>query len=188
LIPFTLLFGYFLKNYEEEFHAIFKIEIWVAIVGWLGLTILMLFAIHYGNNMGIPERVTNIIYEFFVFGWLYNVVICQAKWDIFGKLFKSVQKPVLFMASIVLMFITFVSSTNLKVGYKELLRGTAKGYDQEMTARYELIRTAKSDTVYIQPLKNKPTMLYFDEIKNTEKHLWNKCYAGYFEKKVIILK
>ena len=72
--------------------------------------------------------------------------------------------------------------------YADIRLGIAKRYDQEMTQRYEHIRTSKSDTVYIAPLKNIPKSLCFDEIKTNEQHLWNKCYATYFEKKVIILK
>ncbi len=188
LLLFTLIFGYLLKQYQGEFHHIFKIQVWVGLVAWLGFTMMMLFAIHYGNNMGVPTRVTNIIYEFFVLGLCYNITLWQVKWDIFGKLLLIKSKWILLAVGVFFMLIAFGTSSTMKVAYKELLKGTAKGYDQEMLARYELISASKSDTVYVPALKNKPTTLYFDEIKDTEKHLWNKCYAEYFKKKVIILK
>ena len=72
--------------------------------------------------------------------------------------------------------------------YADIRLGIAKRYDQEMTQRYQHIITSKADTIYIAPLKNTPKSLYFDEIKTNEQHLWNKCYATYFDKKVIILK
>jgi hypothetical protein len=189
LIPFTLFFGYFLKNHQSSFLPIFRIKIWVGIVAWLGLTIMAFFVIHYCNHLGIPERVLNLVYEIFILGWFYNVIVWQAKWQIFNKLFQKLNVPVFYyLPSVVLIFITFIFSTNLKIGYKELLKGTAKAYDKEMTERYELIRQTKSDTVYLSAIKNKPHMLNFDEIKTTNTHLWNKCYGQYFQKKVIVLK
>ena len=72
--------------------------------------------------------------------------------------------------------------------YADIRLGIAKRYDQEMTQRYTKIRESKSDTVYVASLKNIPKSLCFDDIKTTEKHLWNKCYANYFKRKVIILR
>ena len=85
-------------------------------------------------------------------------------------------------------FYCFFYGKTLKPMYADIRFGIAKRYDQEMIQRYEHIRASKSDTVCITPLKNVPKSLCFDEIKTNEKHLWNKCYATYFEKKVIILK
>jgi hypothetical protein len=82
----------------------------------------------------------------------------------------------------------FFYGQNLRTMYADIRLGIAKRYDQEMSQRYTQIRESKSDTIYIAPLKNIPKSLCFDDIKTTEKHLWNKCYATYFEKKVIILK
>jgi hypothetical protein len=77
---------------------------------------------------------------------------------------------------------------NIKTMYSDIRLGIAKRYDQEMTQRYTQIRESKTDTIYLAPLKNIPKSLCFDDIKTNEKHLWNKCYATYFDKKVIILK
>lgn len=187
LLVFTLILGFFLTKYQGNFPKFFQVNIFISLLIWVGLMAVMFFMIHYGNNMGVPGRVANSIYEIFLLGWIFHLILLQEKWKVFDKIY-PIKQSSLSLISISLLGACFIFSTNMKTAYKELLKGTAKGYDQEMLARYEYIRTAKSDTIYIAPLKHKPTTLYFDEIKNTEKHLWNRCYATYFGKKVIILK
>jgi hypothetical protein len=223
VLIFSLILGYFLKEYQGNFPKFFRVNIFISLLIWVGLMAVMFFMIHYGNNMGVPGRVANSIYEVFLLGWIFHLILLQEKWRVFDKIFlpwlvsssdihasahtvadaqvsggdtshggrdtsHGRKKTLITLISISLLAICFIFSTNMKTAYKELLKGTAEGYDQEMLARYEYIRTAKSDTIYISPLEHKPTTLYFDEIKNTEKHLWNRCYATYFGKKVIILK
>ena len=192
LLPAAILYKFvFLKEYHTLTRSpYFNVHIWVLNVALVVLIFVMFFVIHYGNDMGVPDRVNNIIFAVFMIGVFYIVTAIHyyypTTWEI-----SSMLKVFGFILYIIIFSISIPKnskSQNLKPMYADIRLGIAKRYDQEMTQRYEHIRASKSDTVYITPLKNVPKSLCFDEIKTNEKHLWNKCYATYFEKKVIILK
>jgi hypothetical protein len=179
---------YFLqRNYQSTPSNIFKVNVWMVILGLISLIFLMFFVIHYGNDMGVPDRVKNVIFAIFAIGFFYIITIFHFKYP---RDFKERYSDwvVYGVFSILILANVLYYGKNLKTMYADIRLGIAKRYDQEMTQRYTQIRESKSDTVYIAPLKNIPKSLCFDDIKTTEKHLWNKCYATYFEKKVIILK
>ncbi len=179
---------YFLTKYYPKIPSnIFKVELWVAILGLFSLIFMMFFVIHYGNDMGVPDRVKNIIFAIFMVGFFYIITIAHFAFFDENRKVKN-EWGWIGLITFTVLFSIYFDGKNLKTMYADIRLGIAKRYDQEMTQRYELIRTSKSDTVYVAPLQNIPKSLCFDEIKNTEKHLWNKCYATYFEKKVIILK
>ena len=175
------------KYYSEVPSKIFKIKIWIPIVGLLTLIFMMFFVIHYGNDMGVPDRVKNMIFAIFTLGCFYITTI--AHFSYLSKRVKYSNEGFIIGAFIFLITIPiYLDGKNLKIMYADIRLGIAKRYDQEMTQRYTQIKESKSDTVFVAPLKNIPKSLCFDDIKTTEKHLWNRCYATYFEKKVIILK
>ena len=184
-IPYS---RFFLEKYYIEMPSnIFKIKIWIPILGLFILVFMMFFVIHYGNDMGVPDRVKNIIFAIYILGFFYIVTIAHFAYP--NENLKSISER--FGITLIIVAVTisiYMNGQNLKTMYADLRLGIAKRYDQEMTQRYTQIRESKTDTVYIAPLKNIPKSLCFDEIKTNEKHLWNKCYATYFEKKVIILK
>lgn len=187
-IPYNRIF--LPKYYQEIPSHIFSVRLWIPIASLLLLIFLMFFVIHYGNDMGVPDRVKNVIFSVFIVGYFYIVTVSY-----FNNLANSPNNQTELVkwmsigscAFLVIIFI-YYEGQNLKTMYADIRLGIAKRYDQEMTQRYTQIRESKSDTIYVAPLKNIPKSLCFDDIKNNEKHLWNKCYATYFDKKVIILK
>ena len=181
----------FLKRYHLlKYNAYLNVHIWVLNVALILLIFVMFFVIHYGNDMGVPDRVNNVIFAIFSLGVFYIITVIHYQyptvWEISSML--KVFGFILYMMIFMVNSPKNSTGNNLKTMYADIRLGIAKRYDQEMTQRYEHIRTSKSDTVYVAPLKNIPKSLCFDEIKTNEQHLWNKCYATYFEKKVIILK
>ena len=179
---------FFLKKYYPQMPSnIFKIKIWIPILGLFVLIFMMFFVIHYGNDMGVPDRVKNIIFAIYTLGFFYIVTVAHfAYLNEIGKIQNEWLGIIIIIVAV--MVSIYFGGQNLKTMYTDVRLGIAKRYDQEMTQRYAQIRESKSDTIYLAPLKNIPKSLCFDEIKTNEKHLWNKCYATYFEKKVIILK
>ncbi len=181
----------FLKKYHLLGHkSYFKVPIWIINIALVVLIFVMFFVIHYGNDMGVPDRVNNIIFVIFSVGFFYIITLIHyqypIEWEISSMLYTFGFILYMFMINLTIPKNSY--GQNLKTMYTDIRLGIAKRYDQEMTQRYEHIRTSKSDTVYVASLKNIPKSLCFDEIKTNEQHLWNKCYATYFEKKVIILK
>ncbi len=185
LAPFAYLYLCFLPEITAV-KAIFKANVWMVILGLFTLLFMMFFVIHYGNDMGVPDRVKNVIFAVFLVGYFYIFTIIKYSYSVDYK----IKTPLIAygVATLFVVFFMFQYGQNLKIMYADIRLGIAKRYDQEMTQRYDQIRTSKSDTVYVAPLKNIPKSLCFDDIKTNEQHLWNKCYATYFDKKVIILK
>ena len=185
LSPFAYLYFSSLPD-KEEVKSIFKANVWMVILGLFTLLFMMFFVIHYGNDMGVPDRVKNVIFAVFLVGFFYIIMIIKYSYSINYK----IKSPVINygIAALIIGVFVFRYGQNLKTMYADIRLGIAKRYDQEMTQRYTQIRESKSDTIYVAPIKNIPKSLCFDDIKTTEEHLWNKCYATYFEKKVIILK
>ncbi len=184
LSPFAYLYMSSLPD-KEEVKSIFKANVWMVILGLFTLLFMMFFVIHYGNDMGVPDRVKNVIFAVFLVGFFYIITIVRYSYSVDCKIkFPLINYGV---STLIIVFFIFQYGQNLKTMYADIRLGIAKRYDQEMTQRYTQIRESESDTIYIAPLKNIPKSLCFDDIKTTEKHLWNKCYATYFDKKVIIL-
>lgn len=178
------------KCYKEAPSQIFNVKLWIPIVSLLVLMFMMFFVIHYGNDMGVPDRVKNVIFAVFTVGYFYIMTVSY-----FNDLEDSYINQTEFVkwlsigaCALLMVVFMYFDGQNLRIMYADIRLGIAKRYDQEMTERYTQVRESKSDTVYVAPLKNIPKSLCFDDIKTNEKHLWNKCYANYFEKKVIILK
>lgn len=190
----VMFFGFLYNNFLQRFvpvrpHAIFKINIWIAVLALFILIFFMFFVIHYGNDMGVPDRVNNIIFATYLIGVFYIITI--AHYDYPADYNPNNHLNKIWVVGLMMVLIgtyIYLLDGNIKTMYADIRLGIAKRYDQEMTQRYQHIMTSKTDTVYVAPLKNTPKSLYFDEIKTNEQHLWNKCYATYFDKKVIILK
>lgn len=185
LSPFTYVYMRSLPDMVSV-KAIFKANVWIVILGLFTLIFMMFFVIHYGNDMGVPDRVKNVIFEVFLVGYFYISTIIRYSYSANYKIKPSLSIYGIF--TLIIGFFIFQYGQNLKTMYADIRLGIAKRYDQEMTQRYIQIKESKSDTIYVAPLKNIPKSLCFDDIKTNEQHLWNKCYATYFGKKVIILK
>jgi hypothetical protein len=74
LSPFAYLYLISLPD-KESVKAIFKANIWMVILGLFTLLFMMFFVIHYGNDMGVPDRVKNVIFEIFLIGYFYIMTI-----------------------------------------------------------------------------------------------------------------
>lgn len=187
LLPFLVSFSLYLKEYPIKNNSpIFDINPFIAILATLGLVSLMFFTIHYGNTEGVPERVENIIFAFFALSCFFFLTLNKVHIPLKALQAKR-PKIVLLLLIVVASLSILKKGKNLKMMYNDLRLGIAQRYDIEMQERYATIQQSKSDTLYLKPLQNIPKSLCFDEIKTDEKHLWNKCYASYFNKKVIIL-
>lgn len=190
LVFFGFIYSFFLYRFiPARPHAIFKVNIWIAILALFTLIFLMFFVIHYGNDMGVPDRVNNLIFAIYLVGAFYIATIAHYDYPVENQSRNRFNSKWSIALLVVLMVAyLFLLDGNIKTMYADIRLGIAKRYDEEMTQRYTQIRESKSDTIYVAPLKNIPKSLCFDDIKTNEKHLWNKCYATYFDKKVIILK
>jgi Family of unknown function (DUF6056) len=158
----------------------------------LGLLMGIIFPSYFGIAVQVDPtpRVVNCVYLYFLLGWFYNVGV----WASFAQRrnwlptfnASTAQMAKWTLAAAIAGSCLF--SSNIKHLYSDWLRGRAAQFDAQMTARYDTIRTAKTDVVYVEPIKNRPISFYYEDMSADTTHWWNKCTAHYFGKKAIILK
>jgi hypothetical protein len=85
-----------------------------------------------------------------------------------------------------LMGVGVYRSENLRLISHELSSGRAEAFAIENKVRFENIRSSKSDTVKVAPLKVKSNLFFSEELSTDPKHLWCKCVANYYGKKAVI--
>ena len=70
-----------------------------------------------------------------------------------------------------------------------MLKGRAKQYHDEMTARFKQIEANPAlPLIEVSTLTIKPKTLFTEDINTDPKHLWNTCQAEYWGVKAIKLQ
>lgn len=167
-----------------------QISAWVAVPAWLGVVALLFVPQFYGVGLAIPAppRVLNLAWFVFLLGLLYLVALGQRRLASAKPLWEG---PLFSALGIALIAIAagwgFSRSEPIRTMYRDWLRGTAKQFDLEMTARYAQIRASRSDTVRVAPLQHVPASLFVEDVRADPRFLWNTCAAEYFGKKTVVL-
>lgn len=181
----------FIKRESGRTNTYFTINPFYSILVSAALVISQIFPSYYGIGIEPTVRVTNCIYLFFLLVWFYNIAV------IFTYLYKKRYFPldsvptvplVAKIGVLALICLNFYFSENPRTMYHEWLSGEAAAFDKEMTDRTNLLLTSEETTVIIEPLQHKPKTLYMEDLNDNPEHLWNRCTAGYFDKKVVYLK
>lgn len=168
----------------------FRVPIWIVILTYLGILFVQIFPSYYGIGIEPAPRVINSIYFYFLLGWFYTlsaVLYWLYRNQIFGAQHWYLPPSIKAVLALLILVSTLFSS-NLRMVYGDWLRGRAATYDQELKARYAYIESTPGDTVYVAPLKSKPQSIYLDDANPNPKHLWSRCMGGYFGKKAVVLK
>jgi hypothetical protein len=191
LLLFSLGWLVVLSRLSTGARNYFSVPVWYAVLLYIGVLSAQLFPSYYGVGIEPTPRVINCVYFFFLIGWFYiiGVLYHYFKKGQAGRLdFSFYRYGILYVLLGVSSFLAFYSSENVRLVYTDLLKGTASEFDREMNSRYELLRTSKEDVVYLPAIKSKPLSIFYDDDIKTEKdHWWNKCLAGYYGKKAVIV-
>ncbi|MDQ3019432.1 MAG: DUF6056 family protein [Bacteroidota bacterium] len=142
-------------------------------------------------SLGLPpyERVMNVIYFLFLAGWFINIlIIINFFKNKFDFRFYSLQKYALVIIFVAIAFSVFKNNNNIKIAYAELFYGDAYKYDEKQKERYRNINQSISDTCTVDSIGRVPTPFLFHEISSGKQSNYNKYYARYFNKKVIVVK
>ncbi len=186
LLLLSLGFAAFLqKNPAFRLTTALRVPGWVAVVGWVGAVALLFVPQFYGVGVHTPPppRILNLAWFVFLLGWVYLVALIRAPFGWAKPLFSPAGLVVL----TVLVGWGFSRSAPLRDLYRDWLTGTARAFDQEMTARYAEIRASRADTVRVAPLRHVPASLFVEDVRADPKFLWNTCAAEYFGKKAVVL-
>ncbi|GAB3991357.1 hypothetical protein GCM10028807_21240 [Spirosoma daeguense] len=154
---------------------------------YIGILAATIFPSYYG--IGIPpfDRTMNVLFIFFTLGWFYTLTVWIGWFERRGRL------PAIQVGSVALLVVAGVwiagsiwFSKSLTQLYKDWLSGNAATFDREMTVRHEKL-IQPSDTLRLGPISVYPPSLFIEDIKPEQKHWWNRCHAGYYNHKIIIL-
>ena len=192
LIFFSLAWLVVLSRLSANARNYFSIPIWYAVLLFIGVLSAQLFPSYYGVGIEPTPRVINCVYFFFLIGWFYVIGVVfhyfrKSKTNQFQ--FSVARYGVLYAVLIVSIGLSFFRSANVRLIYGDLIYGKAAAFDREMNERYAMLRSSKESTVYLPPIYTKPLSIFVDDdIKDNPDHWWNKCMAGYFGRKIIIMK
>ncbi len=151
------------------------------------LTILLLvFPSVYGLGLA-PVRVMNLAWVVFVFGWFYTLTTAAGWWYRRNGDQPNRAAPVWATGLVAVWLVaTAFLSPVLHQMYYDLISGHAATYDREMTLRHNQLQQP-ADTLRLQPISVYPPSLFLEDIKADKQHWWNRCQAGYYNHKAVIL-
>ncbi len=81
-----------------------------------------------------------------------------------------------------------VSTNNTLLAYRDLFRGRAKRYNQQLTARYQHLRSTPTSDVRVDVLEDPPGIIFFSDIGENKDNWDNRAYAEFFRQKSITAK
>lgn len=187
LTKIFIIIPLFVKIFENEISIIYKkVNIKKALILYAISILPLLFLSYILNGIGRP-------FESIIF---YSLLISSLLAFSYKKLLKKIWWiSLLMIISPKLIFFpekysAFNINYNLNDFFQEIFITDLKGYDMEINKRIEKIKNCKNDTIYLDKIKNKPKILYFDELstKGEEKKYVNDQLEKYFNKKSLYVK
>ena len=159
----------------------------------VGVGVACLFC-YLATAQGPALRVKNLLYLYFVVGWLLSTYTWASRLDArYIKAFSARPVQALLAGWAVVSFLsdynTHLTHDNIGRGtntvvqaYRDWLGGSARRYDQQQRARVALVRAARPGPAPLRlyPLREQPLTLFYYDISANE-HLWgNVAYAQFY--------
>lgn len=192
LLPLTLLYlpiAYQLTSAGSRVRKYFSLHPVLAF-GYYAVTVLASIFLHFWA-VGIPPamRLLNTINLVFLLGWFFNITLCvylaRRLWSTLTPI-AHYNWPLVLIAGLGLG-ITFITNSNIQMVVGDLMSGRAKAYDQAMNERYRLLAATRNDTLALDALPVEPASLVLEDVRTNPEHLWNRCWANYFDHKAVFL-
>ena len=168
---------------DERISGLFRVPLWYGLLVLLGLLLATVFPSYYATQ-NLTNRAINVTYTVFLWGWFFVLTTQLPRFARFG----TTTPPIWLLALTALWIgVSTVRSLPMRRLYADLLRGDAAQYDRELSARQQLLSQSTADTLRVAPLSVYPTSLFMEDIRTDPTHWWNRCQAGYYGHKVIII-
>ncbi len=191
IIPLSLLFIPLARRvvrHGSPVRELFLLPAGLLTLVYIGLLAAIIFPSYYG--LGIPPyaRTMNILFIFFALGWFYVLTVWVGWLDRRGRSLALVQRwpALVWMVTAVWLIGSIVVSKSVNQVYTDWLSGNAATYDREMTERHRQLLSS-ADIVRLRPISVYPPSLFVEDVKPDQTHWWNRCQAGYYGHKTIIL-
>lgn len=155
----------------------------------LFLIFLSFFIPYWGTGLYPQNRVLNMIYFFFMIGWMINLAVIFAK---FGEpalafLKKIPVKRWSMVAAAFVIVLFSLQTSNFVMVTKDLLSGDSLRYSAEMRQKQSQIMQCATNHCTSEDVTTRPASLYFYFIGFDSQYWVNRGYAAYFGKKSISL-
>ncbi len=156
----------------------------------LSSILLLLFTIFIGSfpaywATGImgQHRTMNTSYMLFLIMWFINLTVIYNSSMLQFPTLKPVFKFVLILAT----GVGLCSTKNGLEVINDILTNKAEQFDIQMQNRFTTLETINTDTIYLNPITNKPPSIFVLDIDKDPKHFINVSYNAYFRNNAVIL-
>jgi hypothetical protein len=154
--------------------------------------LLLSFPAHYALGKAPPPRVMNMVYTFFLIGWM--VFLLHLHYYMNQALDKAGSAWLRQACAIAVLLLLLASinthdlrKANLFAVPKSLARGIPQGFNAELNARYQRIAAAVNDTAHVAPLRNKQgNALYIMDIIDRPTATGGQ-YGAYWGAKMVVV-
>lgn len=180
-----------LNRADSSVRTIVQLPVLLLTLIWAGVLLVLTFPSVYGLGTA-PGRVMNLTYLVFLFGWFLVLTawvgyLMRGQGTVGRWLNAGAPVPTLAQGVAGLWLIgSIVVSPTLKLQYGDLLSGDAATYDREMSQRHAQLQQS-GDTLQLAPISVYPATLVVEDIKTDSQHWWNRCQAGYYHHKTVLL-
>jgi len=183
LVLFDLL--YTKTIWTEVKEAIFVIPPWISFVLCLVIPFVSIFICAWAEGQEAPLRMMDDAYFYFIAGMMYFLFSIMVR---IKKRYPEFRLPVYVRIPmyIALVGILVYKPNNITRAYTDIVSGTARAYDKEMTARREYIMNFKGDSCTVDSIRDIPESLFFIELPRHDNINWmNTSFWEYYHKKYI---
>ncbi|GAB3926648.1 DUF6056 family protein [Larkinella terrae] len=180
-----------LARSDHPARRFFMIHPLLAVLFWLGLLGGLIFPSYYGIGIAPAPRVMNVTYTFFLLGWFYVITVWVVHTERriwFDRRLKMAQSVWITGIAALWIAANVYKSNSLRQIYGDWLSGRAAAYNRDMTDRQRILNDPAIEVAHLPVLSATPPTLFNNDIDPADpQHLWNRCEAGYYGKKVVIL-
>jgi hypothetical protein len=169
--------------------ALLKVDARFSILLYLATLFIMEFLFTWATSDKAAERVENVIYFYFLFGWFFNLQLVVKQYP---SLFRKIALPAsaALVVLVLLMIFQFRINGNVATAYLDLLSGKAAVYGKEMGARFRYLSSSDCEVCTVPPLSAIPQTIIFKDLAPHRSHqdYWiNVGYAAYWRKEEVNL-
>jgi Family of unknown function (DUF6056) len=166
----------------QKIHPVFT---WLFFYGAL---VCCFFVSYYSKGDHAPPRVQDTIYLVFLTGWFGNIFHTVKFLAAQGWVMPAWPGYVVWLLWLLgLVWLWQGPRSHIRTAWEDLVSGRAARYDQEMKARYDLLKNSECQVCPIPEVKNIPATIFFEEIPADT--TWkNRYFSEYFGKKLMRLQ
>ncbi|HTA28786.1 MAG TPA: hypothetical protein VK809_13425 [Bacteroidia bacterium] len=177
------------KLYKESvlFNKLGQIKPLIVFSFLLVILFLCIFPAYWSTAILGQHRTLNTACFFFILTWFLFIHTVYSRNNLAGKMSVALNPTIKTGLGVFLIF-TLLFSGNSGTILMDLASGKIRGFDKEMTNRYNLIDAAKKQRkteIIMQPLQNRPASLFILDIQPGCDHWINQQFAQFYGLKKI---